>query len=347
MVRSDFRGAVQTLGYLGLLSVLGALVWAFWDARVWVAFGPALFVYGTVCSFNGGILVGHELSHGTVFKTKWMNTFFLRFFCLIGWVNPHHYKRSHTFHHIFTLHPRGDREVVLPRTPSLHPIRILLLLTFNLYGFLLVVWSTVTLAFAGRFAFDGKFGRQWSEDLYPEEAAAERSKARKWAWVLLIFHALVVASGVVFHLWMLPVLITAGGYIGNFWMYFVGEPMHNGLRDNVSDFRLCCRSIKLDQVSGFLYWHMNHHTEHHMYAAVPCYNLRKLATALVSDMPQPRTLLGAWREMRQTWKRQRIDPSYRFDTPLPSPPSKAADSDALAASLGDLASGEFKEEGKA
>ena len=26
----------------------------------------------------------------------------------------------------------------------------------------------------------------------------------------------------------------------------------------------------------FWYWHMNFHIEHHMYAAVPCYNLEKL-----------------------------------------------------------------------
>ncbi|MGY8902743.1 MAG: fatty acid desaturase, partial [Flavobacteriales bacterium] len=30
----------------------------------------------------------------------------------------------------------------------------------------------------------------------------------------------------------------------------------------------------------FLYWHMNWHTEHHLYAGVPCYNLKKLHQAV-------------------------------------------------------------------
>ena len=60
----------------------------------------------------------HELSHGTVFKTKWLNTFFLYALALISWFNPRDFKLSHTYHHLYTLHPRADREVVLPTKPS-------------------------------------------------------------------------------------------------------------------------------------------------------------------------------------------------------------------------------------
>lgn len=42
---------------------------------------------------------------------------------------------------------------------------------------------------------------------------------------------------------------------------------HAGLSDNVPDFRLCCRTMILNPFFRFLYWHMNYHTEHHMYAA--------------------------------------------------------------------------------
>ena len=115
--------------------------------------------------------------------------------------------------------------------------------------------------------------------------------------------------------------------------------MHCGLRDNLSDFRLCTRSIKLDPLSTFLYWRMNWHTEHHMYADVPCYNLRKLSKEIASDMPEPRTLIGAWREMRETWHRQKTDPGYQFDTPLPATfgTAKRRERDALDESIGDLA----------
>ena len=73
--------------------------------------------------------------------------------------------------------------------------------------------------------------------------------------------------------------------------------MHCGLRSDVADFRKCVRSITLDPISEFLYWRMNWHLEHHMFAGVPCYNLKKLHKAVADDMPKVRTFFGAWKEM--------------------------------------------------
>ena len=74
-----------------------------------------------------------------------------------------------------------------------------------------------------------------------------------------------------------------------------------------------------------------------MYAGVPCYNLKALHKATADDMPEPRTLLGAWREMRETWKRQLTDPDYAFDTPVPSRGGVGeANPDSLASSIGDI-----------
>jgi fatty acid desaturase len=89
----------------------------------------------------------------------------------------------------------------------------------------------------------------------------------------------------------------------------------------------------------FLYWHMNWHTEHHMYAGVPCYNLKQLHYAVKDDMPKPRSLLGAWREMLEIWERQKREPSYQFDTPLPATAETERKRAAVAeeASIGDLA----------
>ena len=89
----------------------------------------------------------------------------------------------------------------------------------------------------------------------------------------------------------------------------------------------------------FLYRLMNWHLEHHMYAAVPCYNLKRLHRAVVPDMPAPRTLIGAWREMRETWRRQQTELGYEFDTPVPASADAAdgVDADPPAASMGGLA----------
>ena len=78
------------------------------------------------------------------------------------------------------------------------------------------------------------------------------------------------------------------------------------------------RSNTLDPISEFLYWSMNWHTEHHMYAGVPCYNLARLYRVIRDDVPEPRTLLGSWREILAIWKKQQEDPGYQYDTPLPA-----------------------------
>ena len=139
-------------------------------------------------------------------------------------------------------------------------------------------------------------------------------------------------------LWSLILVFSTQQFTANWLKYLVGLPMHCGLRDDVPDFRKCVRSIKLDPVSEFLYWRMNWHLEHHMFAGIPCYNLKKLHKLVAYDMPKVRTLKEAWLEMIETKRKQKIDPNYQFDTPIPSnKPEKNRKARALVDSIGDLA----------
>lgn len=114
---------------------------------------------------------------------------------------------------------------------------------------------------------------------------------------------------------------------------------HGGLKENDVNFRKCTRSIVLNPMFEFLCWHMNWHTKHHMFAGVPCYNLKKLHQQIREDMPKPRTVRQAWREMQETWDKQQVYPDYYFDTPLPDNRCvKKIDPDtAIHESIGDLA----------
>ena len=56
---------------------------------------------------------------------------------------------------------------------------------------------------------------------------------------------------------------------------------------------------------------MNYHAEHHLYAGVPCYKLKRLSEVIAEDIPEQKTPIGAWREMRETMKRQQTDPEYQ------------------------------------
>ena len=116
-----------------------------------------------------------------------------------------------------------------------------------------------------------------------------------------------IASGY----WVLPLIFSLSVFIGNWLSYFVGLTQHCGLRNHSRDFRKNTRSVKLNPLFSFLYWRMNWHIEHHMYAGVPCYNLAALYEEIKDDMPVPRTLVGAWKEMREVWRQSEARPRLR------------------------------------
>ena len=79
-----------------------------------------------------------------------------------------------------------------------------------------------------------------------------------------------------------------------------------------------------------------------MFAGVPCYTLKELHPATADDMPAPRTLFGAWKEMRETWKRQKNDPDYAYDTPVPTEGMPSGGRDRMAACIGELGPAELR-----
>lgn len=347
MERSNRRGFQQSLGHLALIVALAAVVAVSFESGWWIAFGVSLWLLGTVSAFVPG-LACHELVHGTVFRTNRLNRIFLRLFSLFGWFNYNEYRMSHTFHHRYTLFPDGDREVLLPKEASLHPLVLLEMFTVNVRGALRLLHATVRMAM-GKFDMDtpssigGAGATAWTWALSEVHPATYRA-AVNWARFLLAFHGTVIVLSIVFQLWWLMIVVSGAIFIGTWWKYFIATTQHAGLRDNVPDFRLCTRTIKLDPLSSFLYWHMEMHIEHHMFAGVPCYNLKALSREVADDMPEPRTLLSAWREMRYAWKRQLSEPGFQFNTPLPptaNPGMTSEDavtrvSDGIEASIGTL-----------
>jgi len=344
--RNDLRGWFQAGGHTLLLVGTGILTFFFWQQKIWIGFAIALFLHGTVGSFFSGI-AAHELGHGTVFRTKWLNRIFLYLVSLFSWWDPFDYGSSHTYHHRYTQYPEADRENVNPLVPSLRWTLLLQLFTLNAFtqpgrsfakgGLLSTIWVTIKSAF-GIVGSTKAPSREWLQALHDDQPVEFR-KSIWWSRLLLLFHGSLLAVSIATGLWVLPLLISCIAFIAGWLRYFTGMTQHCGLRDNVPDFRKNARSITLNPFVEFLYWHMNWHAEHHMYAAVPCYNLKKLADELAYDMPKPRTLFAAWREMRDTWKRQQTDPSYAFDTPVPqiTECTQSTTTDELESSIGEIA----------
>ena len=312
--RSNIKGAFQSLTHLTIWILTGLFTFYLFKNEYWYLFVISLLTHGLVGSHFSN--AHHELSHGTVFKNKALNNLFLQIFCLLGWLNYHIYKMSHTYHHRYTCFTELDNEVVLPREPSLRFFFLLQLFSINLFskkgGLFPTIINFVKIAFN---RFDNPLS-MWTEDLFRNKHK-ERNQAKIWARIVLLFHINIFLLSTFYGEFIIVLLVSCHTFIGRWHHYLLNETQHNGLQKNISDFRKCSRSFSLNPISEFLYWHMNWHTEHHMYAAVPVYNLKKLHNKISYGMPKPRTLISSWKEMRQTFKSRVNDFEYAFDTNVP------------------------------
>ena len=307
--KSDLKGWWQTGGYLAALAATGLTAFYSFSHWPWWVTLALTFLHGMVTAFliNGV----HELGHGTVFQTKWLNRFFCHLLAFLGWINHEKFNASHTRHHRYTLHPPDDLEVVLP-------IR-LMIRHFIMTGFIDPALAWTTLKTTLRIA-RGKFEGDWEMTLYPPAQPELRTPPMRWARVILFGHCLIAAVSLATGHWIIPVLVSLAPFYGGWLFFLCNNTPHIGLQDYVPDFRLCCRTFTLNPVVRFLYWQMNYHTEHHMYAAVPCYNLKHLHALIRHDLPPcPDGIIAVWREIAAIQLGQEKDPAYKHQPPLPSP----------------------------
>jgi fatty acid desaturase len=311
--RSDFRAFVQTGGFLAIAAGTGTLAFWSWSHWSWPYTVLCVFLHGMVSNFyiNGM----HELGHGTVFKTRALNAFFVRVVSFFGWNHPDMFNASHQRHHRYTLHPPDDQEVILPVTLTVK--NFVEQAICNPRGLIWVVKYSWRIA-AGRIGSEGG----WEAICFPVDQPQLRRAPILWARCLLGGHIVIALVSLYFGLWIIPVLVSCAPFIGGWLFFLCNNSQHVGRHDNVPDFRLCCRTILPNPLVRFLYWQMNYHTEHHMYAAVPCYNLKRLHEAIRHELPPCHGLIGAWREIGAIMRQQAANPAFKPEIVLP--PTKTA-----------------------
>ncbi len=306
--RGDWKGLLQTAGHLGLLVITGAAAVYSAGRFSWIVVLLILFLHGTIFAFL--LNAFHEFCHKSVFKTKLWNSVFLEIISFLSWNNPVLFWTSHQEHHKFTLHPPEDLEVVLPVKLTL--IAFLKSAVINPWGFYYTLKGTIRLSL-------GKLEGEWENHLFPPSAVELRRNLFTFARVELTLQIAIIVVALYFHLWMIPVVVTLAPFYGGGLQWLCNNTQHTGLVDNTSDYRLCTRTIILNPIVRFLYWHMNYHVEHHMYAAVPCYNLGKLHEQIKADLPHcPQGLVEAWKEIIAILKKQEAEPAYQYVAELPS-----------------------------
>ena len=286
--RSDLKGLCQALGFLGLIASTGGLAYYALAHRLWVLLGVALYAHGTFYSRFGDAL--HELSHNTVFAARALNVGMTALFGWLYWPwNPHLYRLSHQgYHHRYTLYQGSDGEDV-PNYVRLTPR-----LSFDLFFRVvhakaliqnlarLVTLKPTSMGWRGRgYPLD-----TWEQFVLQRASEKQRRQVHRFGLACLLVHVLFVAICLALGFWFLPVLITFAPFYGAGFLSFVaGVHQHTACEANNPDFRISCGDAILDPFSSFLYWHMEFHIEHHMFAAIPCYNLKAFSRFVADQLP--------------------------------------------------------------
>ena len=299
--RSDGPAALNTALYVALL--VGTGLWAYSTLWSWWTV-PALLVYGTLYGSSADPR-WHECGHGTAFRTRWLNdaVYYPASFMVLR--DPTVWRWSHVRHHSDTIIVGRDPEVVLKRPPSL---RVWVLALFALPSGLQSIART----------FRHCVGRVSDADrsyIPPRDIGRVVIEARVFVtiWTVLIGWCVLSMS-------LVPLLFFVGpSFYGAWLVHLFGTSQHLGLRENVLDHRLNSRTIYMNPVLRFLYWNMNYHCEHHMFPSVPSHALPKLHDEIKADLPAPsRSLAHAYREIGRALLKQRRDPSWEIDRPLPA-----------------------------
>jgi Na+-transporting NADH:ubiquinone oxidoreductase subunit F len=298
--RKDGPAILDTLLWFSLLFGSGYLVFLWWGS--WMAVLPYI-VYSVLYASTSDSR-WHESSHGTAFKTDWMNNALYEIASLMVFRQSTVWRWSHTRHHSDTIIRGRDPEIAVPRPPKIRNILLGFVGLRSSIKEMKKVWMHAT----------GRIDPQVATYLPETEYAKVIFKAR----IYITIYAFVIGLSI-FHGSILPLMfIGLPTFFGGWLMPIYGLTQHAGLQENVLDHRLNCRTVYMNRLHRFLYWNMNYHVEHHMFPLVPYHALPKLHELVKDDCPTPyKSITAAFREIIPAILKQVKDPTYYVERKLP------------------------------
>ncbi len=199
------------------------------------------------------------------------------------------FRESHMKHHQYTVHHYLDMEVELPLTVKWY--HWLMWFTFYLRKLYLNIKTTINRSF-------GRLSSEWEQRLFYKLGTKYKQLIRWNRW-LIVFQLTVIGRSILSGQYYIIMYIIITPYVFQFMNIFIGLTQHIGMTSNSDDFRESCRTVKLDPLFEFLYWKMNYHVEHHMFAGVPFYNLGILRRQIIQDLPVAKGLLLSWADIKR------------------------------------------------
>ena len=306
--RSDWQGIKHVslwIVFLFLAGYMAFITWGTWWTVLW------FLIYGNI--YMACNPVWHECGHRTAFKTRWLNEIFYHIGSFMYNFEPVRWRWSHFHHHSYTLHTDPyDYEIQVTK-----PTDLLLVFLIHLSG------GNLLLIFKGILSFHFETIKHAigiktpvMKDCIPSK---ERAKCIMISRLHVLIWILIIAISVYFKTWLPALYILLPFVYGTTLRNMFDFIQHAGLANNVKDHRLSVRTVKLNPIFSFLYWHMEYHLEHHMFPMVPSYNLKKLHEVIKDQLPKPRIgLWGAYREIIPAIIKQSKDPNYILKVELPN-----------------------------
>jgi fatty acid desaturase len=301
-VRSTLA-VVQTFALLALVIGLAVAFWSWWAAAIAVVLiAPlqhALFV------------LAHDAAHYRLYETRWLNDAVGRLCGTIAGVSMCTYRVIHRLHHNHLYGPQ-DPDIALHGGYPRGKAYLAQKLAKDLAG--LTAFKTFAYFF-GAPSLNTETGK--AERPLDDTSPRLRAAARRDRWTVLGFH--VIAPVVAFAtgwgwqyavLWMLPLVTVLQAILR---LRAICE--HGAVTDYGSPLTAARTNLVPFWVRYAMFpHHVNYHVEHHLYPAVPHYNLPRLHVALAAHG----ILEGAEiRPLRATLRRVFADRSAA--TPASSP----------------------------
>lgn len=251
--RTNRHGIINFTGHMSFLAATSVLV--NFSLGSWYII-PAMAAHGIIMAFLFAPV--HECSHGTPFRSRWLNELVYWIVCLIYIVPPVFFRYAHAAHHTYTQIRGSDPDMVLPRRASI----------FDYISYISAVpfWTRNI----------GWFIRHASGSIHPSQQyyLPENENHR------VIHEARIILA--------LYVAIGAGAfYLGSwapltYWIVprLIGEPVMRWIR--IAEHAECAEGGDLSKNTRttvapawmrFIFWNMPYHSEHHLSPIVPFHAL--------------------------------------------------------------------------
>jgi fatty acid desaturase len=280
-VRSNLRGAVQSLGHYAVIAVTGVMIWGVLSRYgvVWAL--PLMAVQGYFVAFL--FMAVHETAHKTAFRSRGLNLLVGHLSAFTIGLPYEYYCLFHWDHHRYTQDPARDPELLVGVKPTSD-------------AQLAVAYSGL-LQLAGRLwlmlrhAVTGKVIVPWIPEAKRATIVAE-ARIYTALYGLLILLSVWFSSALLLWVWVVPLII------GQVFLrpYLYAE--HTGCERTRSAFQNT-RTTYTGAVVKWFAWNMPYHVEHHAYPLIPFHALPKLNEIVDGEIVYRGR--GYLRTTRETW----------------------------------------------